>query len=136
MGLDMYLLKRKKFREGNNAYNELTKKLLSEEVMYWRKANQIRSWIVNNTIYEEKWNDEEVELTKETLEKLKADCETVMDDPSKAQKIFPTSTGFFFGSTDYGEWYFNELEFTATVIGHILEETDFENETIIYTESW
>ena len=135
MGLDMYLFKRKKFREGDDAYNELVKEM-SEEVMYWRKANQIRSWIVNNTIYEDDWNCEEVELTKETLEKLKADCEAVMDDPIKARTLFPTSKGFFFGSTDYDEWYFSELETTAKEIGHILEDTDFENETIYYTEWW
>lgn len=135
MGLDMYLFRQKKFREGDDAYNELVKEM-SEEVMYWRKANQIRSWIVNNTIYEDDWNCEEVELTKETLEKLKADCETVMDDPSKARKIFPTSAKFFFGSTDYDEWYFNELETTAKEIEIILKETDFENEIIYYTEWW
>ena len=135
MGLDMFLFRQKKFREGDDAYNELVKET-SEEVMYWRKANQIRSWIVNNTIYEDDWNCEEVELTKETLEKLKADCETVMDDPSKARKIFPTSAKFFFGSTDYDEWYFNELETTAKEIEIILKETDFENEIIYYTEWW
>ena len=135
MGLDMFLFRQKKFREGDDAYNELVKET-SEEVMYWRKANQIRSWIVNNTIYEDDWNCERVELTKETLEKLKADCETVMDDPSKARKIFPTSAKFFFGSTDYDEWYFNELETTAKEIETILKETDFENEIIYYTEWW
>ena len=135
MGLDMFLFRQKKFREGDDAYNELVKET-SEEVMYWRKANQIRSWIVNNTIYEDDWNCERVELTKETLEKLKADCETVMDDPSKARKIFPTSAKFFFGSTDYDEWYFNELETTAKEIEIILKETDFENEIIYYTEWW
>lgn len=135
MGLDMFLFRQKKFREGDDAYNKLVRET-SEEVMYWRKANQIRSWIVNNTIYEDNWNCEEVELTKETLEKLKADCEIVMDNPSKARTLFPTSSGFFFGSTDYDEWYFNELETTAKEIEIILEETDFENETIYYTEWW
>ena len=135
MGLDMFLFRQKKFREGDDAYNKLVRET-SEEVMYWRKANQIRSWIVNNTIYEDNWNCEEVELTKETLEKLKADCETVMDDHSKARTLFPTSNGFFFGSTDYDEWYFNKLETTAKEIGHILKDTDFENEIIYYTEWW
>lgn len=135
MGLDMYLFKRKRFRENDDAYNKMVAEHM-EEVMSWRKANQIRSWIVNNTIYEEEWDCEEVELTKETLEKLKADCEKVMDDPSKAQKIFPTSKGFFFGSTEYDEDYFYDLETTAKHIGNILKETDFENEVIIYTEWW
>ena len=43
MGLDMYLFKHKKYRENDNAYNEEVGKA-AEEVMYWRKANQIRSW--------------------------------------------------------------------------------------------
>lgn len=35
-------------------------------------------------------------------EKYKLFCET-------AQKLFPTSDGFFFGSTDYDDWYIYQL---------------------------
>ena len=57
MGLDMYLFKRKK----NEPNGE------PEEVTYWRKANQIRNWIVNHTDYKESADCEEFKLTKYNL---------------------------------------------------------------------
>ena len=74
MGLDMFLFKHKKLRENDETYNKLARET-AEEVMYWRKANQIRSWIVANTEYQDDWNCEEVELPKDILEKLVSDCE-------------------------------------------------------------
>ena len=135
MGLDMFLFKHKKLRENDETYNKLARET-AEEVMYLRKANQIRSWIVANTEYQDDWNCEEVELPKDILEKLVSDCKIVLNNHDKAEQLFPTSSKFFFGTTDYDEWYFKQLETTATEIKHILEETNFEDEVIIYTEWW
>lgn len=57
-------------------------------------------------------------------------------DPSVAEKLLPTTCGFFFGSTDYDEWYYNKVEYTAETIKQILETTDFEKEMIYYISSW
>ena len=135
MGLDMYLYRQKKLRENDDAYNELAKKT-SKQIMYWRKANQIRSWIINNTSYEDDWNCEVVELSKETLEKLVSDCEIVLNNHDKAKELFPVSIKFFFGSISYDEHYYKQLKYTMQEIKKILEETDFETESIIYTEWW
>ena len=57
-------------------------------------------------------------------------------DPSVAMELLPTTSGFFFGSTDYDEWYYNQIEYTARVIKEILETTDFETQMIYYVSSW
>ena len=61
MGLDMYLFKRKQYRENDPEYNELVREN-REEVMYWRKANQIRKWFVDNTDLQEDDDCRAIEL--------------------------------------------------------------------------
>lgn len=51
-------------------------------------------------------------------------------------ELLPTSSGFFFGSYEYDEYYFNDLRETIDVINNVLDETDFETYTITYCSSW
>lgn len=128
MGLDMYLERKKRNVEADaeNAW---------EEVMYWRKANQIREWFVNNLL-------DVVENCKRTpvylsdLEELVETCETVLADHSKAKELLPTSSGFFFGGTEYDEWYYQDLEETVEGLKRVIEETDWETEDVAYFEWW
>ena len=127
MGLDMYMNRRLKTD---------TKGDYAKEVAYWRKANQIRQWIVNHTEMKKEDNCEIIPMTKELLEQLVKDCAEVIANPKCATKIMPTSSGFFFGSTEYDEWYFQDLRNTIEQVGEILETTDFVNEVVEYTEWW
>ena len=129
MGLDMYLERASK--EQRRKRNKET-----EEVMYWRKANQIRDWFVRNTKYRANDNCKYHRLTEKQLRQLYNDCQTVLADHSKAEEIMPTSSGFFFGSTAYDEWYFDDIKETAERLNHILNDTDFETEDIYYYEWW
>lgn len=124
MGLDMWL--KGEAKNGND---------LGYELCYWRKANQIRNFFVNNIDdfnYEDNFGDYVV--SKELLEKLLKTIDEVLDDHSKAAELLPTSEGFFFGSQDYDEWYFRELEDTKNNIQQILNNFDFEKEKVIYYE--
>lgn len=121
MGLDMYLFKRP------------TKK---EEVAYWRKANQIRCWFVNHDIIDGDSNCTPFVVTKEDLEELISDCKAVLKNPELAEEIMPTQSGFFFGSTDYDEYYLQDLEDTIAQVSKILAETNWEEDEIIYYEWW
>ena len=107
------------------------------EIAYWRKANQIRQWFVNH-IEEFNVNDngDYYRVTKELLEKLIEDCKVVLEDHDMASVIMPSSSGFFFGNTDYDEWYFRDLESTIEKCQNVIDETDWENEVVVYTESW
>lgn len=123
MGLDMYLEKRKVNSEDY------------EEIAYWRKVNQIREWF-NSHLENGVENCEYVQVSKEDLEQLLEDCKKVLENHDLAEDLLPTSSGFFFGSTDYDKWYFEDLEHTVKMLEQILEETDFENEDIYYYEWW
>lgn len=49
-------------------------------------------------------------ITKEQAIELRNRCQMVLDDHSQAEELLPTMDGFFFGSTDYDEYYFEDVE--------------------------
>lgn len=60
----------------------------------------------------------------------------IVIDPSVAQELLPNRSGFFFGSTEYDEYYVESLVDTIKIINKVLEETDFETQAIYYVSSW
>lgn len=52
------------------------------------------------------------------------------------EALLPTEGGFFFGSTDYDEYYIDKTKETIRIIEGVLKTTNFEDEYIIYTSSW
>lgn len=137
------------------------------EVGYWRKANAIHRWFVENV-----QNDEDdcgrYEVSKEQLEVLLEVCNEVLEnceliegqigngytfdangkkikqyiegkyveDTSVAEELLPTTDGFFFGSTDYDEYYIEDIKHTVDIVKEVLASTDFDKEMIVYTSSW
>lgn len=156
MGLDMYLNKRTYV--GNNYrkpeqqvqivmpqdQSEVTFPIESEikqgrityvieEVAYWRKANAIHNWFVENV---QDGNDDcgTYYVPKVGIEVLVNLCKQLLEkkDPKEAERILPTQEGFFFGNTDYDEWYWNQLENTINQLEPLLKEDgDF-----YYKSSW
>lgn len=117
MGLDMGLASRPKEKT---------------ELTYWRKANQIREWFVNNL---EDFHDEgESKVEKEDIEDLLDVCKKVLDNHELAPELLPVSEGFFFGSNEYDEWYFEQIEETVESLTSILSSVDWENEDVYYWE--
>ena len=107
------------------------------EVAYWRKANQIRQWFVDHIEeFNEDDNGKYYEVTRELLEDLICDCKYVLNNHDEANNIIPSSSGFFFGNTDYDEWYFKDLENTIKQCNQVINETNWDNEIVVYTESW
>ena len=104
------------------------------QIGYWRKANQIHQYFVNKCA-DGKDECQETYVKRDHLEDLLWRCETVMKDHSRAEELLPTQSGFFFGSTDYDEGYYTDLEQTIPVLKKILkdapEEWEFE-----YRASW
>lgn len=49
--------------------------------------------------------------------------------------ILPTTSGFFFGSTEYDEWYFKDVEDVRNKFSKLLDEIDWSNETL-YMHCW
>ena len=125
MGLDMYLFRRTPLPDG--AAKEV-------EVMYWRKANQIRQWF--NVHLGGIENTTESPVTKENLEDLITDCCAVLNDHNLAPILMPTSRGFFFGGTEYDEWYFEDLEETVNKLIKVINEVDWDKDEVYYYEWW
>lgn len=154
MGLDMYLSAKRDIwgfdaEEKNlgNAIQKLFPELddiqaqfnynivssISVEVGYWRKANAIHNWFVENV---QDGEDEcrRHEVTRDNLKALKEACEAVLEDRSKASVLLPTQSGFFFGGTDYDGWYYQHITDTIDIIDRCLKLPD--NWSFEYCSSW
>ena len=128
MGLDMYIFRKQKV---GNIEGDI------EELVYWRKANQIRKWFVEHTSLEPDDDCKEIPLTRDNIVQLIEDCQTVLDNHDLAEEILPTQGGFFFGGTDYDKYYFDDLEYTVKELTRLLEKVppeDFDNGFIYYYE--
>ena len=60
----------------------------------------------------------------------------VVDDPELCARLLPTKDGFFFGGTDYDEWYMDDIEYTIQMLEKVLGEIDWDNEMVWYEASW
>jgi hypothetical protein len=63
-------------------------------------------------------------------------CEKIIADPKQAIELMPTRSGFFFGSTEYDEWYMGDIQHTVERIRKILDEPAFEKSEFYYQASW
>jgi len=104
-----------------------------EEVMYWRKANHLHQWFVDNC--QDGQDDcREAYVSTSQLQELLNLINVVLNDNSKAEDLLPCQSGFFFGGTDYDEWYFANLKETKKVLE---EELSTEHSSdYYYTSSW
>lgn len=99
---------------------------------YWRKANAIHSWFVRELAA---GVDEcqTIVVSDDDLKKLREVCQQVLDRPNLASMLLPTQSGFFFGGTEYDEWYFNILKHTIEIIDDALSH---EGDWFEYKTSW
>jgi len=150
MGLDMYLEKRTYVKQWDHQSAEekhevaVTKggqptnidpkkiKYIIEEAVYWRKANQIHHWFVEN-VQNGVDNCGEYYVGSEKLTELLELCKKVEADHSLADELLPSASGFFFGGTDYDEWYYNDITNTIAILEEALED---EHGDFYYSSSW
>ena len=52
------------------------------------------------------------------------------------EDILPTAQGFFFGSEEYDEYYWNQVEWTYEAINKLLNNPKFEDFDFEYSSSW
>jgi hypothetical protein len=110
-------------------------KTIYEEVGYWRKANAIHSWFVKNC---QDGIDEcqLTEVSKEQLESLLKDCYAVVRKESSPAKTLPTQSGFFFGGTNYDQYYMDDIKQTISILEKTIATTDWDNQIVFYRSSW
>jgi len=177
MGLDMYLTKKTdvknwsfkqpeelhavSIKKGGKKHTHIKPKRVSnitEEVGYWRKANHIHQWFVQN-VQGGKDECEEHQVTEEKMLQLKDACEKTFEylktvkngtgdnatydvDEKEMSELLPTSSGFFFGGTQYDGWYLQDTKDTIKIIDDALKGCSGDGNTIgwdiefYYRSSW
>lgn len=150
MGLDMFMHATKytseyvhkdlnkelnKFLVKNNQPTGLGKIELKIQVGYWRKANQIHRWFVNN-VQDGKDDCDNYPVSRKKLKELRVLCVRVLEEKDEqfSKFILPTQEGFFFGANEYDDSYYNDISETVEIIDKCLElpeEWDLE-----YGSSW
>jgi len=158
MGLDMYLYASKyvsssdMFEKDNpTRFAEIIKAVGADDfpklefgsatvdiqVGYWRKANAIHDWFVQNCQGGED-KCQKAYVSRDSLIELRDACMKVLaskDNQDVAEEFLPTASGFFFGGTEYDEYYWQYVESTITLLNTLLvtvpEDWDFN-----YQSSW
>jgi hypothetical protein len=100
---------------------------------YWRKANQIHSWFVREVQGGED-NCGEYYVSSDKLIELLAICKHSLENKDPA--LLLPQGGFFFGSTDIDEWYWNDIKSTISQLERILALPEFDNLSFYYNSSW
>ena len=145
MGLDMYLRAERYIWFNEDELGDEVKKSFPDlpegakikqveaEVGYWRKANQIHNWFVQN-IQDGVDECQKSPVGREDIQKLRDLCQKVVDNPEQAEKLLPTRSGFFFGGTDYDDWYLEDIKHTVEVCDRALALPD--QWDLYYQSSW
>jgi hypothetical protein len=145
MGLDQYLSKKiyigntltkdnnnnKTFTIGDKEYPLKDLDFLIYEVGYWRKANQIHKWFVDN-VQEGKDDCGQYYVSEEKIKELHDLCTEIINNPQKAEELLPSHPGFFFGTYEYDEYYIKDLQHTIEILEPLLNS----NNSIYYSASW
>ena len=164
MGLDMYLEARKyvskfdykaddntptaeyagvlgAFPVGSDEFGDFAGANVSITVGYWRKANQIHNWFVQECAGGED-DCRPISVDSDKLRTLRATIEfllSIKDEPNaeeQARKLLAPAEGFFFGTYEIDEWYWNDLERTKNILDKAISLAEDEGLDITYQASW
>lgn len=182
MGLDMYLYKKTYVKQwshrkpeeqftvtvkrGTKKYDKIQPERVSyitEEIMYWRKANQIHGWFTSNT--QEVVQEVQYRVSLDDLKNLLDTCKQVLDVLNKSKMktvqvrsgwsggeemfvdiqtydcedeimdLLPPTQGFFYGSPDINEYYKETIEETIQFLEKELPNCN-EDDEFEYYASW
>lgn len=108
-------------------------------VGYWRKANAVHNWFVQNVQSGED-NCARYYVSPEKLKELRQDCKDALDlylkgDNDGSANILEPTSGFFFGSTEIDDWYAKDLSKTIEIIDKCLSDK-FDGYDFFYRSSW
>lgn len=124
MGLDMYL-QRKPRRDED---------VETVDLGYWRKANAIHAYFTRD-LEDGEDNMRKIPVKKKDLVDLKERCIKILaGGPDVAKELLPTASGFFWGYTDYGEWYLSDIQRTLDIVSEVLE--DWKRTDRVYYFAW
>lgn len=182
MGLNMYFIK-KRYVGGQYEHRKITGNIdikkdgkeiplnlnkisyIEEDAGYWRKANAIHKWFVDNV---QDGNDDcrEYWVSREKMKELLDLCKKVkeiailkegkiqngeslkngkwvpimvdgkyIENEEEVAELLPTQDGFFFGGTQYDEWYLQDVDNTIEILENALKESENDYEVDFYYQS-
>lgn len=138
MGLDMsltakrfiYGTDRKKLRiSGIKGVHQEKVQYIIEECLTWRKANQIHKWFVDE-VQDGKDDCKSYFVSRDQLIILMELCKMAIASRGSEtcmclkKDILPGQEGFFFGSTDKDEYYWEDIDYTIKGIDRLLKDYD------------
>ncbi len=115
---------------------------VTTQAIYWRKANHIHQWFVEHV----QGGVDECQrsyLGRDDLNALLKECNKALASRGTSDEtdILKPQSGFFFGSTNRDDWYWQQTEYTAerlTKIVALLDKEALENRhyDLHYQASW
>ena len=130
MGLDIHILRKEIIPDPELAKFELDD--VDHGVGYFRKFNAFFNWV--NTHVNCVENCEEILLTREHLETLKTTLQNLTRE--NCHQLLPTQSGFFFGSLEYDDYYWQDVNELRSLLDKLLTENNFESEHIFFYAWW
>ena len=119
---------------------------ISYPVGYWRKANAIHNWFVQN-VQDGRDECQKSYVSPQNLRDLREACQAVLATKNNSlvsisevavENGLAPKAGFFFGGTEYDEYYYGDLEYTIKTIDRLEAVGLFDNAwtDIEYQASW
>jgi hypothetical protein len=146
MGLDMYLTAKQylwKSKEEEKAkrrevadllgIKDMEAKEVSFDAIYWRKANAIHNWFIDN-VQEGDDDCKEYFVETEQLQELLAECNKALET-GDSETLSPME-GFFFGSAEKDEWYWDDIKRTKVELERLLNHPSVKFMDFYYRASW
>lgn len=117
----------KKFHSLKNEYDELNP---WKEVAYFRKVNFLLPF------FEYGENCSRLEIDDYKIDELLVKCKQVLEEHSLAETLLPTQGGFFFGNTEYNDWYFYYVKEVYDKFSEIAEDFNSDEDMLSMVCSW
>ena len=114
---------------------------------YWRKANSVHNWFVQN-VQDGRDECQKSWVAPQNLRDLREACKHVIAVKHRSNDVIMETAeewglapmaGFFFGSQEFDEWYFQDLEYTVNTIDRLEAVGLFDTEACVdieYQASW
>ena len=132
MGLDMNMYATQNLQKGVKDWDD---EYFSDCISwYWRKANQIHNWMVNNV---QSGNDDCGLYEVSISQILELHKEITFAMATKDSSKLPPTAGFFFGSTEVDDWYWEDLADTKKYLEEMQDLFEDNPQTqFFYCSSW
>lgn len=102
------------------------------DAAYFRKVNSIYAY------FADRLDDETCVVTKADIIDIMNKATEVLSehDEETSMKLLPTQGGFFFGSTDYDDWYYEDMITILKEFGKLLKDWTDDNDIVFVHMSW